>query len=233
MPRVKIWIDLDNTPHVPFFAPIIEELERRGHRIVLTARDAFQVCELADEMGISYARIGRHWGGNPIMKIFGLLWRSAQLLPWCIARETGLRPLTRRPRSGTGLRSALRIPTIVADDYECSRYIPVAAPKWIILPDAISDDDLRPEGESRQCAPLPGAQGGRLRPRLQARFIGTRRTWSYRRRHHCDGQDRPRTRPTTEIHKAMSSSRSSCRESARHRASEQCCCQETTGRNRP
>ena len=43
----KIWIDLDNTPHVPFFRPIIRELERRGFEVVLTARDAFQVCELA------------------------------------------------------------------------------------------------------------------------------------------------------------------------------------------
>ena len=26
----KIWVDLDNTPHVPFFKPIIRELEKRG-----------------------------------------------------------------------------------------------------------------------------------------------------------------------------------------------------------
>src|ERR1019366_7053802 len=35
----KIWIDLDNSPHVPFFAPIIEELERHGYSVLLTARD--------------------------------------------------------------------------------------------------------------------------------------------------------------------------------------------------
>ena len=28
-----VWIDLDNTPHVPFFKPIIEELEKRGHEV--------------------------------------------------------------------------------------------------------------------------------------------------------------------------------------------------------
>jgi len=27
--KAKIWIDLDNSPHVPFFAPIIEELQKR------------------------------------------------------------------------------------------------------------------------------------------------------------------------------------------------------------
>jgi uncharacterized protein len=139
--RVKIWIDLDNTPHVPFFAPIIEELERRGHRIVLTARDAFQVCELADEMGISYTRIGRHWGGNPVMKIYGLLWRSAQLLPLCLREKPDV-ALSHGSRAQVLVSNALQIPTIVADDYECSRHIPVAMPKWMILPDAISDDDL-------------------------------------------------------------------------------------------
>ena len=39
----KIWIDLDNSPHVPFFAPIIEELQKRGYSVVVTARDCFQV----------------------------------------------------------------------------------------------------------------------------------------------------------------------------------------------
>jgi hypothetical protein len=38
-----IWIDLDNSPHVPFFAPIIKELRRCGYSVLLTARDAFQV----------------------------------------------------------------------------------------------------------------------------------------------------------------------------------------------
>ncbi|MGD0615319.1 MAG: DUF354 domain-containing protein, partial [Verrucomicrobiota bacterium] len=60
-PSVKIWIDLDNTPHVPFFIPIKRELERRGHRVVLTARDAFQVCELADQKGVQYRKVGRHF----------------------------------------------------------------------------------------------------------------------------------------------------------------------------
>src|SRR5437867_4501649 len=81
-PRFKIWIDLENTPHVPFFLPIIRELETRGYRISLTARDAFQVCELADQKGLDYVKIGRHYGKNLIRKALGLLWRSAQLIPF-------------------------------------------------------------------------------------------------------------------------------------------------------
>ena len=28
----KVWIDLENSPHVPFFAPIMKELEKTGLR---------------------------------------------------------------------------------------------------------------------------------------------------------------------------------------------------------
>lgn len=76
-----IWIDLDNTPHVPFFKPIIRELEKRGYQVVLTARDAFQVCELATRFGLAYAKVGRHYGKNRMLKILGLIWRTLQLFP--------------------------------------------------------------------------------------------------------------------------------------------------------
>ncbi|MDO8426758.1 MAG: DUF354 domain-containing protein, partial [Deltaproteobacteria bacterium] len=42
----KIWIDLDNSPHVYFFRPVIRELRMRGHDVVITARECSQVCEL-------------------------------------------------------------------------------------------------------------------------------------------------------------------------------------------
>jgi predicted glycosyltransferase len=32
----RIWIDLDNSPYVPFFVPIIAELEKCGYEIILT-----------------------------------------------------------------------------------------------------------------------------------------------------------------------------------------------------
>ena len=87
---MKIWIDLDNTPHVPFFRPIIEELTRRGHSVALTARDAFQVCELADLFGLSYTKIGRHYGKNRLLKVWGLLWRSAQMVRFYVAERPSL-----------------------------------------------------------------------------------------------------------------------------------------------
>ena len=36
---MRIWIDMDNSPHVLLFAPIIRELERGGVEFLLTIRD--------------------------------------------------------------------------------------------------------------------------------------------------------------------------------------------------
>ena len=135
-PPAKIWIDLDNTPHVPFFIPIIDELKKRGHPVVLTARDAFQVCELADRQGLSYAKIGRHYGKNRIMKILGLLRRTMQLFPF-FARQRPALALSHGARSQILLCNLLRIPTILIVDYEHSRTIPMAHPKWLIVPESL------------------------------------------------------------------------------------------------
>lgn len=140
-PRMKIWIDLDNTPHVPFFAPIIRELEGRGYRVVVTARDAFQVCELADLMGIPYTRIGRHWGRNPIRKIIGLMWRTAQLLPFYLSQRPDV-ALSHGSRAQVLLCNVLGTTTIVADDYEASWIFPLGPPTWLLVPDALSECDL-------------------------------------------------------------------------------------------
>jgi predicted glycosyltransferase len=140
-PTTKIWIDLDNTPHVPFFIPIIRELERLGHEVVLTARDAFQVCELADESGLRYLKVGRHYGKNPIMKIVGLLWRAGQLLPFVIRQKPGL-ALSHGARSQTLICNLLRIPTILIADYEHARTAPLTHPRWTIVPDSLDPEGL-------------------------------------------------------------------------------------------
>ncbi|MFN2588986.1 MAG: DUF354 domain-containing protein [Actinomycetota bacterium] len=46
---MKIWIDIANAPHAPFFAPIADELARRGHDFTVTAWDRGQARALALE----------------------------------------------------------------------------------------------------------------------------------------------------------------------------------------
>jgi predicted glycosyltransferase len=139
---MKIWIDLDNTPHVPFFKPIIRDLERRGHEVVLTARDAFQVCELAGQAGLNYKKVGRHYGKNRFLKICGLCWRSLQLLPFVIKERPGL-ALSHGSRAQILICNLLRIPTVMIMDYEHAQTPLLLRPRWEIVPAVLLSEDLQ------------------------------------------------------------------------------------------
>jgi uncharacterized protein len=134
----NIWIDLDNSPHVPFFLPIIEELDRRGYHIFLTARDSYQVCELIDFHGLSERAkvIGHHWGKNRSLKILGTLLRVLQLLPDAI-KERPCLAVSHGSRAQVLASFVLRIPSISIMDYEHATGPGGIMPDWIFLPDLI------------------------------------------------------------------------------------------------
>jgi predicted glycosyltransferase len=136
-----VWIDMDNTPHVPFFIPVIRELEKRGHRVVLTARDAFQVCELADRKGLRYLKVGQHYGKNSLMKVAGLFCRAAQLLPFYLREKPDV-ALSHGARAQMLLANLMGIPTILVMDYEHIKTPPLVAPRWEIVPDALPTNGL-------------------------------------------------------------------------------------------
>lgn len=156
----KIWVDLDNTPHVPFFRPIIRELEKRGYDVFVTARDAFQVCELADKLRVSYFRVGRHYGKHYAAKVFGLLRRSTQLAPHALA-ERPLLAVSHGARSQILLCNVLRIPSVLLFDYEYAAIIPTLRPSWVIVPEAISDHFL-------PCAPTRALRYSGLKENVYA-----------------------------------------------------------------
>jgi predicted glycosyltransferase len=136
-PSKKIWIDLDNTPHVPLFAPIAAALEKRGYHVILTARDAFQVCELAEKKGLACTRIGKHSGKNKRRKAAGLFLRALQLVPVAL-REKPVIGLSHGSRSQILACNMLGIPTIMMDDYEFAMTPPMMRPTWFMTPEVIS-----------------------------------------------------------------------------------------------
>jgi uncharacterized protein len=147
-PRQTIWIDLENTPHIPFFRPIIRELEARGLRVVLTAREAFQTVEMASRYGLKFTKVGRHYGQNSVMKVAGLATRAMQLLPF-IMREKPALALSHGSRGQILACNLTGIPTVLVMDYEHSRNPPMTRPRWEIVPDVITDEMLHTTDKTR------------------------------------------------------------------------------------
>lgn len=135
----KIWIDLDNSPHVPFFLPIIEELEKDGHRIFLTARDSYQVCELLRLHNLSCRVVGRHYGKKWILKLMGTGLRALQLLPLALKERPDL-AVSHTSRAQFLVASVLGIPTVVMYDYEFINATGFLHPTWVFVPDVIPQE---------------------------------------------------------------------------------------------
>src|SRR6266446_3622909 len=138
----KIWIDLDNSPNVPFFAPIVEELKKRDYAVVLTVRDCFQVRELADLFHLNYRLIGRHSGKSKIRKMAGLCFRALQLIP-TIVRQKPVLAVSHCSRSQLIASAIWRIPSLVLGDYEFAKGSAFIRPTLHMCPDVIPNSALQ------------------------------------------------------------------------------------------
>jgi uncharacterized protein len=162
--RRRIWIDIDNSPHVPFFVPIIEELRKYGHEVILTARDAYQVCELLELYHLSCKVVGRHYGKNRAAKILGTCTRAAQLIPRMFHEKIDL-AVSHGSRAQMMSGFALGIPTLLILDYEYIAMMGFIQPDWIFVPQIIPDSkELKPK---RQVLRYPGLKEDVYVPRLQ------------------------------------------------------------------
>ncbi|HEX3987706.1 MAG TPA: DUF354 domain-containing protein [Acidobacteriaceae bacterium] len=139
--RYKVWIDLENSPHIPFFDPIIRELKAQGCDVVLTARDCFQVCELADLAGFDYKTIGHHYGKNRLAKVYGLGVRVMQLVPFVLGQKPDI-SVSHGSRSLIVASGLMGIPTVMISDYEhADSHFTISMgnrrKKWVLTPEVI------------------------------------------------------------------------------------------------
>jgi len=116
-----IWIDLDNSPHVPLFAPIIKHFREHGVSLLVTARDHAQTVELLNLDGLAgtYDIIGIHDGGKKLNKLRGLFVRATQLARK--VRSSGLDiavAVSHGSRSMVVAALWLKIPVLTMYDYE-------------------------------------------------------------------------------------------------------------------
>jgi len=139
--KKKIWVDLDNSPHVPFFIPIKRELEERGYEVLLTARDAYQVSELVEFYGLNCRKIGRHFGKNKFLKVVGVVTRALRLIPFLLKERPEL-AVSHGSRAQILASSLLGIKSINIGDYEFVQDLVIFRPSWMIVPEIIPTESV-------------------------------------------------------------------------------------------
>ena len=137
-----IWIDLDNSPHVPLFIPIVKELELRSQKVIITARDYAQTIALLKKTNLTFTTIGKHYGKNKLLKLLGLFIRAYQLYRF-IKKDKVHASICHGSRSQTICSWFMRIPLFCGLDYEHTESIifsRLSTKLWI--PEGISEEAI-------------------------------------------------------------------------------------------
>ena len=144
-----IWIDLANSPHVPFFRALIPEFERRGHSVMVTAREFAQTVELACAAGLAPTLVGGHGGGKLAGKAGNLISRAALLVRWARGRGIDL-AVSHNSYAQTVAARTLGIKSVTLMDYEHqpANHLAFRLATRVIVPRAFPDEALRRYGAS-------------------------------------------------------------------------------------
>src|SRR5712691_2591062 len=146
---MRIWIDLANSPHVPFFRALIPEFVARGHQVEITARDFAQTVELATKAGMTPHVIGGHGGASITGKAGNLIGRAAALRRW--ARDRGFDlAVSHNSYAQLAAAAALGIKTVTLMDYEYqpANHLAFRLASRVIVPRAFPAAELRKYGAS-------------------------------------------------------------------------------------
>lgn len=114
---MRIWIDLANSPHVPFFRALTKEFTERGHQIEITAREFAETVPLAQAAGFEPAVIGGHGGRELAGKASNLFQRAWALRSWASKRSFDL-AVSHNSYSQILAARGLGLPSVTLMDYE-------------------------------------------------------------------------------------------------------------------
>ncbi len=146
---MRIWIDLANSPHVPFFHALIPEFISRGHQVEITARDFAQTVELATRAGMLPHVVGGHGGGSITGKAGNLVGRGAALRRWARGRGIDL-AVSHNSYAQIAAAAALGIKSVTLMDYEHqpANHLAFRLASRVIVPRAFPAAELRKYGAS-------------------------------------------------------------------------------------
>lgn len=146
---MRIWIDLANSPHVPFFRALANEFIRRNHELVFTARAFAETVELAEAAGFAPEVIGGHGGGKLSGKAGNLVQRALALARWGRGRDLNL-AVSHNSYSQILAARALSLRTVTLMDYEHqpANHLAFRVASRIIIPRAFPEAALSRFGAS-------------------------------------------------------------------------------------
>lgn len=144
---MRIWIDLANSPHVPFFKAIRRELINLGHDVEFTARDFAETVALAEQSQLNAATIGGYGGGGVAGKAGNLASRAWQLSRWARSRGFDL-AVSHNSYSQILAARTLRMPVVTLMDYEYqpANHLAFRLSQKIIVPDCFPTEQLKKYG---------------------------------------------------------------------------------------
>ncbi len=142
---MRVWIDVSNSPQVPFFLPLVRLLEARGHDVSVTTREYAQTVELLELHGIPHAVVGpRHGGAGSLGKARAMGGRVRALRRF--AGKSGFDvALSHASHELPLVARSLGIPSAYAFDYEFARAqhgLGCRAARRVVVPEAIPQDRL-------------------------------------------------------------------------------------------
>jgi uncharacterized protein len=137
---MRVWVDITNSPHVPFFRPLLTLLEQRGHEVTVTAREYAQTLELLAQTSIAHEVVGpRHGGASAVGKARAMAGRLGALRGFVKGRRFDI-ALSHASHELPLVARSLGIPSAYAFDYEYARLqhgLGCRAATRVVAPDSI------------------------------------------------------------------------------------------------
>jgi len=144
---MRLWIDLANSPHVPFFKALTKRFVSQGHEIEITAREFAETVPLALAAGFSPEVVGVH-GGRAVSKKAGSIGsRAWALAAWARKRKFDL-AISHNSYSQILAARVLGLKTITMMDYEHqpANHVAFRFASRIIVPASFPAERLRRYG---------------------------------------------------------------------------------------
>src|SRR5215211_8612558 len=114
---MRLWIDLANSPHVPFFKALATKFIQQGHEIEVSAREFAETIPLAQAAGFTPHVTGVHGGRAVSAKAGSLMSRAWALARWARNRDFDV-AISHNSYSQILAARALGIKSVTLMDYE-------------------------------------------------------------------------------------------------------------------